>query len=61
MNRRRMLISSITLMVLIVGVSVYAQVNRPYHNGFSLEHCVYPHEARYGNGLSRLSSRALED
>jgi len=33
MNLRRMLISSITLMVLIVGVSVYAQVNRPYHNG----------------------------
>jgi len=33
MNLRRMLISSIALMVLIVGVSVYAQVNRPYHNG----------------------------
>jgi hypothetical protein len=33
MNLRRMLISSITLMVLIVGVSVFAQVNRPYHNG----------------------------
>jgi hypothetical protein len=33
MNLRRMVISSITLMVLIVGVSVFAQVNRPYHNG----------------------------
>ncbi|HEV2828086.1 MAG TPA: hypothetical protein VGW76_10835 [Pyrinomonadaceae bacterium] len=33
MNLRRMLISSITLMVLIVGVSVFAQVNRPYQNG----------------------------
>ena len=33
MNLRRMVISSIALMVLIVGVSVYAQVNRPYHNG----------------------------
>jgi hypothetical protein len=33
MNLRRMLISSIVLMVLIVGVSVFAQVNRPYHNG----------------------------
>ena len=33
MNLRRMLISSITLMVLIVGVSVFAQVNRPFHNG----------------------------
>ena len=33
MNLRRMLISSITLMVLIVGVSVFAQVSRPYHNG----------------------------
>ena len=33
MNLKRMLISSIVLMVLIVGVSVFAQVNRPYHNG----------------------------
>ena len=33
MNLRRMLISLIVLMVLIVGVSVFAQVNRPYHNG----------------------------
>lgn len=33
MNLRRMLISSMVLMVLIVGVSVFAQVNRPYHNG----------------------------
>jgi hypothetical protein len=33
MNLRRMVISSIALMVLIVGVSVFAQVNRPYHNG----------------------------
>ena len=33
MNLRRMVISSIVLMVLIVGVSVFAQVNRPYHNG----------------------------
>jgi hypothetical protein len=33
MNLRRMLISSMVLMVLIVGVSVFAQVNRPFHNG----------------------------
>ena len=33
MSLRRMLISSMVLMVLIVGVSVFAQVNRPYHNG----------------------------
>ena len=33
MNLRRMLISSMVLMVLVVGVSVFAQVNRPFHNG----------------------------
>jgi hypothetical protein len=33
MSLRRTLISSMVLMVLIVGVSVFAQVNRPFHNG----------------------------
>ncbi|HLN96877.1 MAG TPA: hypothetical protein VK208_00185 [Pyrinomonadaceae bacterium] len=33
MNLRRTLIGSIILLVLIVGVSVFAQVNRPFHNG----------------------------
>ena len=33
MSLRRMLISSMVLMVLVVAVSVFAQVNRPFHNG----------------------------
>ena len=33
MSLRRTLISSMVLMVLVVGVSVFAQVNRPIHNG----------------------------
>jgi len=33
MKFKRTLIGSLVLVVLIVGVSVFAQVNRPYHNG----------------------------
>jgi hypothetical protein len=33
MRLKRTLIGSLVLAVLIVGVSVFAQVNRPYHNG----------------------------
>ena len=33
MKFRRMLIGSLVLFVLIVGISVFAQVNRPYRNG----------------------------
>ena len=33
MKLRRTLIGSLVLLVLIVGISVFAQVNRPYHNG----------------------------
>jgi hypothetical protein len=33
MNFRRLLIGSLVLLVLIVGISAFAQVNRPYHNG----------------------------
>lgn len=33
MKLRRRLIASLILPVLIVGISVFAQVNRPYHNG----------------------------
>ncbi len=33
MKLRRTLIGSLILLVLIVGISVFAQVNRPYHNG----------------------------
>jgi hypothetical protein len=33
MKFKRTLIGSLVLAVLIVGVSVFAQVNRPYHNG----------------------------
>ena len=33
MKIKRTLIGSLVLLVLIVGVSVFAQVNRPYHNG----------------------------
>jgi len=33
MKFRRLLIGSLVLLVLIVGISAFAQVNRPYHNG----------------------------
>ena len=33
MKLRRTFIGSLILLALIVGVSVFAQVNRPYHNG----------------------------
>jgi hypothetical protein len=33
MKFKRTFIASLVLLVLIVGVSVFAQVNRPYHNG----------------------------
>ena len=33
MKVKHTLIGSLVLLVLIVGVSVFAQVNRPYHNG----------------------------
>jgi hypothetical protein len=33
MNFKRVLIGSIAMLTLIVGISVYAQVNRPYRNG----------------------------
>jgi len=33
MKLRRTLIGSLVLVVLIVGISVFAQVKRPYHNG----------------------------
>ena len=33
MKIKRMLVGSLAVAVLIVGISVYAQVNRPYHNG----------------------------
>ncbi len=33
MKLRRTLIGSLVLFLLIVGISVFAQVNRPYHNG----------------------------
>jgi hypothetical protein len=33
MKFKRMLIGSLVLAALIAGVSVFAQVNRPYHNG----------------------------
>ena len=33
MKRRNLLIASLLVALLIVGVSVYAQVNRPYRNG----------------------------
>jgi hypothetical protein len=33
MKTRRTLIGSLVLLVLIVGISVFAQVNRPYRNG----------------------------
>ena len=33
MNRRRIAIAAVALAVLVVGISVYAQVRRPYHNG----------------------------
>jgi len=33
MKLRRTLTSSLALLVLIVGISVFAQVNRPFRNG----------------------------
>jgi len=33
MKKKNMLLGSLLLALLVVGVSVYAQVNRPYHNG----------------------------
>ena len=33
MKKRKLLIASLLVALLIVGVSVYAQVNRPYRNG----------------------------
>lgn len=33
MKIKSMLVGSLAVAVLIVGISVYAQVNRPYHNG----------------------------
>ncbi len=33
MKIKRSLVGSLVLLVLIVGISVFAQVNRPYHNG----------------------------
>ena len=33
MKTRRTLIGSLVLLVLIAGISVFAQVNRPYRNG----------------------------
>jgi hypothetical protein len=33
MKLKRIFISSLVLLALIVGISVYAQVKRPYHNG----------------------------
>jgi hypothetical protein len=33
MNLKRTLIGSLVLMVLIAGISVFAQVSRPFHNG----------------------------
>ena len=33
MKKKNMLVGSLLLALLVVGVSVYAQVNRPYHNG----------------------------
>lgn len=33
MNKRRFVVSLIAVAILIVGISVYAQVNRPYQNG----------------------------
>ena len=33
MNKKRIMISLIAAAILVAGVSVYAQMNRPYHNG----------------------------
>ena len=33
MKKRNLFVCSLTLMALIAGISVYAQVNRPYHPG----------------------------
>jgi len=33
MNMKRIVVMSIAALVLVAGISVYAQMNRPYHNG----------------------------
>src|SRR6266571_5373084 len=33
MNMKRIAVASIAAFVLVAGISVYAQMNRPYHNG----------------------------
>src|SRR5713226_619804 len=33
MKKKNVLVGSLLLALLVVGISVYAQVNRPYHNG----------------------------
>ena len=33
MNTKRIAVLSIAALVLVAGISVYAQMNRPYHNG----------------------------
>jgi len=33
MTKKKLFVSSLVLALLVIGVSVYAQVNRPYHNG----------------------------
>jgi len=33
MTKRKVLVSSLVVALLVIGVSVYAQVNRPYHTG----------------------------
>jgi hypothetical protein len=33
MTKRNVLVSSLVVALLVIGVSVYAQVNRPYHTG----------------------------
>jgi hypothetical protein len=33
MNTKRIAVMSIAALVLVAGISVYAQMNRPYHNG----------------------------
>ena len=33
MNMKRIAVMSIAALVLVAGISVYAQMNRPYHNG----------------------------
>ena len=33
MNKKRVIVGTMMLALIVVGVSVYAQDNRPYHNG----------------------------